>query len=259
MNAPDAAILGMGYLGRPLAEKLFEQGSRVAALKRRLTSDDINLPVALDTADLNRVGVFQEAFWQQHWADKPVWICLLPPSALNDYPAVIGGWLALAQQFGVQHIVYAGSISVYGDGERVCDEHSPPQPATAGAVNIMAAEQLLLQSGVPHIDILRLGGLYCAQRHPLTSLLKRSSIAGAHRPVNMLHRGWAVAALYQAACTPGGIRVRNIVEPQHPPKHQFYRAEAAKLGLPEAAFDMADRSGGKTVTTAFDDFTIQAV
>ena len=53
-TSPDASILGLGYLGRPLAQKLYEHDSRVAAIKRSLTSDDINLPVHLDTIDLNQ-------------------------------------------------------------------------------------------------------------------------------------------------------------------------------------------------------------
>lgn len=253
MHTPDCAILGMGYLGRPLAEKLFEHGSRVAALKHRLTSDDINLPIDLQAADLNDPKVFQAGFWQA-WADKSVWFCLLPPSAAGDYLGVLSQWLQLAGRCGINHIVYAGSTSVYGDAERECGEHTPPDPQTVSAQKVYAAEQLFLNSGIANVDILRLGGLYCAERHPLASLLKRSGIAGAHQPVNMLHRSRAVAALFHAAHTPNGRRVRNIVEPQHPPKHEFYRLEAAKLGLPEAGFDMDDTRGGKTVYTVYDDF-----
>ena len=58
---PSTAILGLGYLGRPLAQKFYENGSEVAALKRHLTSDDINLPIQLDTVDLNRADIFQMA------------------------------------------------------------------------------------------------------------------------------------------------------------------------------------------------------
>lgn len=256
MRAPDAAVLGLGYLGRPLAQKLYEQGAAVAALKRRLTSDDINLPIRLDCIDLNNATAFQTAFWAQYWADKTVWIALLPPSAVADYEAVMRNWIALAGRFGISHIVFGSSIGVYGDAARECDEHSPPQPQTESARRTLAAENMLLQSGIANIDILRLGGLYSAERHPLTSLLKRPSVSGAHRPVNMLHQDAAVAALYQAACTPAGIRIRNIVAPQHPLKHEFYRAEAAKLGLPSADFDMADTSSGKVVRSAFDDFNI---
>ena len=37
------------------------------------------------------------------------------------------------------------------------------------------------------------------------------------------------------------------------------RAEAAKLGLPEADFDMADTRGGKIVASLYNDFIPQAV
>jgi len=54
MHLPDISILGLGYLGLPLAQKFYEQGSQVAAIKRNLTSDDINLPIELDIIDLNQ-------------------------------------------------------------------------------------------------------------------------------------------------------------------------------------------------------------
>lgn len=52
------SILGLGYLGLPLAQKFYEQGSQVAAIKRNLTSDDINLPIELDIIDLNQDDIF---------------------------------------------------------------------------------------------------------------------------------------------------------------------------------------------------------
>ena len=33
MHLPDISILGLGYLGLPLAQKFYEQGSQVAAIK----------------------------------------------------------------------------------------------------------------------------------------------------------------------------------------------------------------------------------
>lgn len=247
---PDCAILGLGYLGLPLAQKLYERGSRVCAIKRSLTSDDINLPIRLDTADLNRPDVFQTAFWQ-HWADKPTWFCLLPPSPLAHYADTLKQWLALAEHMGVQHIVYTSSTSVYGNAVRVCDENTPPDPQTETAVQILAAEKILLAGRIPHIDILRLGGLYSATRHPLNRLLLKNNIRGGRQPVNVVHQDSAVAALFQTALHPQGRRIRNIVEPSHPARAEFYAAEAAKLGLPAPDFDSADRSGGKIVNTVF--------
>lgn len=253
MNTPDCAILGMGYLGRALAEKLFEEGGRVSAVKKTLTSDDINLPVDVHIADLNDKAVFQTAFGQA-WADKPVWICLLPPSSLEHYAAVLKQWLALAVQYSVGHVVYSSSTGIYGNRVRACDEHSPPDPQTESARKVLEAEQVFLNSGIPNIDILRFGGLYSADRHPLNNLLKRNGIKGAEQPVNIVHKDFAVAALLHAACSPSGVRIRNIIEPRHPLKQDFYRQEAVKLGLPEPDFDGADQSGGKTVDTVYGDF-----
>ena len=140
-TSPDASILGLGYLGRPLAQKLYEHGSRVAAVKRSLTSDDINLPIRLDTLDLNQDSVFQStnlahdtSFWRHH-ADKPVWFCLLPPSSLTHYADTVKQWAELARACNVQHLIFTSSTSVYGDKARECDETSasanrvrPPNP-----------------------------------------------------------------------------------------------------------------------------------
>lgn len=239
----------MGYLGRPLAEQCYQQGSDVAAVKRSLTSDDINLPIQLDSADLNHAQAFDAPFWAEHWHSKTTWFCLLPPTPFADYPAVVRRWREKAEACGVRHLIFSSSISVYGEQARVCDETTPPDPQTESARRIVAAEQDLLASSVPNIDILRFGGLYCAERHPLRSLLKKSQISGGNQPVNVIHRDSAVAALLHAAANPQGRRIRNVVESGHPARAEFYRAEARKLGLPEPDFLPDDTRGGKIVNS----------
>ncbi|QPT37541.1 SDR family oxidoreductase [Neisseria cinerea] len=255
--SPDASILGLGYLGRPLAQKLYEHGSRVAAVKRSLTSDDINLPIRLDTLDLNQNSAFQSAnlardtsFWRHH-ADKPVWFCLLPPSSLTHYADTVKQWAELARACNVQHLIFTSSTSVYGDKVRECDETATPDPQTESARQILAAEQYLLDGGVPNIDILRLGGLYCAERHPVSRLVQKQNIPGGNRPVNIVHRDIAVETLFQTALKPNGKRLKNIIEPRHPTRREFYTEEAAKLGL--SAPDFApDDSRGKIIITVCD-------
>lgn len=238
-----AAILGFGYLGRPLAEQLYLNGWDVLALKRTLTSDDINLPIALQQADVNDIERYREIF-DQNWACKAVWISLLPPSPLSDYDACLKTWAALAKEYGVKHIIYCSSISVYGSRARICDENSMPEPETENARKILAAEQALLGSGIENIDILRLGGLYSGSRHPLYTLLQRqTAIKNAGQPVNMLHQNLAVTALFRAASDTGGIRIRNIVESEHPAKQKFYNEQARSLGLPIPEFETGSNEG----------------
>ena len=238
-------IFGFGYLGCPLAMRLGERGHRIRAVKRRLTSDDVNLPVDLDCLPLTPHSRLPE------WADYPVWVILLPPSAVNAYAAVIANLAQYAQSCGVHHLVFSGSTSVYGTRERDCFEDSTPDAQTESARQILAAEEALLQTSVANVDILRLGGLYCAARHPLYSL-QHKTIPNPQAAANMLHRDRAVAALFQAACTPSGQRIRNLVETPHPSRCEFYCRQATLLGLPEPQF--ADSSqAGKRVFSRFDD------
>ncbi|MCF7521093.1 SDR family NAD(P)-dependent oxidoreductase [Neisseria sp. ZJ106] len=245
---PDCGVFGLGYLGRPLAQKCYEHGSRVRALKRSLTSDDINLPVALDIADLNQADVFSHTFWQ-HWRQHPTWFFLLPPSSCPDYAGLLGKVVRLAETLTVRHLIFSSSTSVYGDSVRLCDETSPTDPQTESAHKIAAAEQLLLAADVPHIDIIRLGGLYSARRHPVSRLAGKTKLKGGKQPVNLIHEDEAVRTLFQTALNPNGKRIKNAVAAEHPPRAVFYRSEAAKLGIPLPEFDESDSGGGKIVNT----------
>lgn len=247
-----AAVLGLGYLGRPLAERLYLSGYSMAAVKHRMTSDDINLPIDVQYFDFNRIGLHADVFGR-FWAEKKVWICLLPPSPFPDYDACLKSWCDLALSCGVEHLVYSSSVSVYGGRCRECDENTVPEPETESASKVLAAEQVFLNSGVKHVDILRLGGLYSADRHPLNSILRRhKTIFDADQPVNMLHKDAALNALFAAVSKPGGIRIRNIVDESHPTKRAFYRQQAVSLGLPVPEFE-AGETGGKTVRSLFAD------
>ena len=246
------AVLGFGFLGRPLAEKLYEQGVAVKAVKRRLTSDDINLPLELSVADLNAPEAQAALF--ADWADAEAWVCLLPPSGVADYAGLMQRLADAAEQYGVSHLVDGSSIGVYGPEARECDEDSPIRPESASAEQTAAAERILSASRVPHIDILRLGGLYSGERHPLNSLLRRGTPVNGNEAACMLHQNRAVSALMLALKQPAGRRIRNLVETPLPDKRRFYTAEAAKLGLNPPEFTDSG-SSGRRVITRYGDFS----
>lgn len=245
--ADKVLVVGLGFLGLPLAVKLYEAGCDVRAVKRTFTSDDVNLPVCLDCLD-----VAQDDY-PQAWADCAVWVLLLPPSQVQDYAATMGRLLRHAEACGVRHLLFGSSVGVYGDAPRLCDENSEPQPDSASVRAIVAAEQACLAADIAHVDILRLGGLYAAERHPVFRLLAKGRLTDGGAPVNMLHRDAAVAALFRAAMQPNGRRVRNIVEQLNMSRAEFYRAEAAKLGCAAPDFVVSPDDTGKTVVTLFDD------
>lgn len=247
----DILIFGFGFLGRPLAERCFEHGDNVRAIKRRFTSDDVNVPIELDMLELSPSSFAPE------WANYDTWVITLPPSQSSDYIGTVLNLIECAEQCGVQHLLYTSSISVFGADSGRFDETSKTLPESDNARQIAQIETRLLNARVPNVDIIRLGGLYGSERHPLMSLLRQNApIMGKNQWVNMVHRERAVAGLFQAAHEPDGVRVRHFVETPHLNKGEFYMREARKLGIspPEFIEDGTQENYGKLVFSIFDDF-----
>ena len=128
----------------------------------------------------------------------------------------------------------------------MCDEKSSVAPESDHAKQIVRCEQIWQNSGLPCVSILRLGGLYDDERHPVRRLSGRVAIKGGKHPVNVVSRSSAVTALANhVAHAQGGIF--NVVEAAHPSRSEFYSQEALRLGLPLPEFDASDASDGKTV------------
>ena len=228
-------IAGAGYLGVPLAQQLQAAAYSVCASSR--TPREGVVWQAWDFAAHSALQDFQAA---------NTWVVLLPPSSGNDYVAHMRHLCAQAQQLQLAHVVYASSTSVYGSEARVCDEKSRVAPESDNAKQIVMCEQIWQNSGLPCISILRLGGLYDDERHPVRRLSGRVAIKGGKHPVNVVSRSGAVAALARhVAHAQGGVF--NVVEAAHPSRSEFYSQEALRLGLPLPEFDASDASDGKTV------------
>ena len=228
-------IAGAGYLGMPLAQQL-QAASYAVSVSSRTAREGVSWQ-AWDFSANSAVQDFQVA---------DTWVVLLPPSSGNDYVAHMRQLCAQAQQLQLAHVVYASSTSVYGSEVRVCDENSSVAPESDHAKQIVRCEQIWQNSGLPCVSILRLGGLYDDERHPVRRLSGRVAIKGGKHPVNVVSRSGAVAALARhVAHAQGGIF--NVVEAAHPSRSEFYSQEALRLGLPLPEFDASDASDGKTV------------
>ena len=79
---PGVAILGLGYLGLPLAEALHRRGHPLLAARRSVPPQA--LPFALQTVDIGHAAAHD---WSA-WAAYPIWVCLLPPSGSEDAAAL---------------------------------------------------------------------------------------------------------------------------------------------------------------------------
>ncbi len=235
----DIWLLGMGYLGLPLAQQLAKEGFSIIASSRQARKQPF--PFAYQPLDIGKVKDISSEFSAKNW------VCLLPPSCAENYVSFMSHYLQAAQRVQVQHIVLASSISVYGNANRDCYPATTVQPESSSAHKMVAAEKILLDSSIPNISIVRLGGLFSADRHPIVSLSRRGLVSEAQQQVNMLSKQDAIESLAQAIYQPQGKVIINAVMPEHPSKRAFYQQAADELSLPMPQFIDGQNGQGKRV------------
>lgn len=231
MTRQTISIIGCGWLGLPLAEKLLTEGFSVKG----------STTLVEKVAILEQKGI--EAY-QLQLNPEPVGkltallqadtiIIDVPPKAgkLGEafHPQQIQYVVNAIRQSPVKHIVYVSSTSVYPELNRIVTEDDVTKPEQSAAPVLVQAEQFV-QSLAPErtVTILRCGGLMGYDRIPGKYIAGRTVDSGAV-PVNYLHRDDAIGILQTLIQQPIGDTV-NAVAPEHPTREAVYRKSCADFG-----------------------------
>lgn len=235
-------IVGCGYVGMALAERLLREGHDVTAWRRRGAIDSPATPtaprwVAADITRPESLPAASEPF------DVVVNTVASTVGGAEDYQRVyldgtrhLLAWLRSAPP---RHFIYTSSTGVYGqdDGSGV-DEGCPTQPAAPTARVLVEAEQELLrghrESGFPAI-ILRLAGIY----GPGRGYWLRQFLAGeariegdGSRILNMIHRDDVVNAVSAAMARGRAGEIYNVVDDEPVTQLEVFRWLSTRLGRP---------------------------
>jgi nucleoside-diphosphate-sugar epimerase len=105
---------------------------------------------------------------------------------------------------------------------------------------ILAAEGELKTIINTESVILRLGGLFGSDRHPVKYLAGREGISSGDAPVNLVHREDVIAATISVMSQKAKNEIFNVCSDHHPTKKELYTKLAEKSGLEIPSFD----SGG---------------
>ncbi|UAX43064.1 SDR family oxidoreductase [Pasteurella canis] len=238
------SIVGLGWLGLPLARHLKNLGWEVKGSKRthegaeqmrliRLESypleltpeinadpDDLTMLLSVDSLVIN-IPPSQYFFNPQHYV-------LGIQNLVNE---------ALLQ--GVNHIIFISSTSVFPEITGQFDESSIPQPNSEITKALIEVEQWLFQLDNIDCDIIRFGGLVGDDRHPVYSLAGKEVKAG-NSPVNLVHFDDCARAIQLLLETPSHQRLYHVVAPEHPRKAEYYSIMAKKLGIEAPHFISSD-------------------
>ncbi|EKT61872.1 SDR family oxidoreductase [Providencia burhodogranariea] len=235
------AIVGLGWLGLPLARALLSDDIEVTGTKT--TPDGIAAARAMGidcySLQLTPELICDADDLQQLLDGTDALIVLLPPSKINvaDYIDAVQQLVDTALVFHVPRVIFTSSTSVYGSASGEIDENSDLQAETASAQALIKVENWLHDLPNISVDILRLAGLVGNNRHAGRFLAGKKSLKGATQPVNIVHQDDVIEAIRLLLKQPQGGHVYNLCAPEHPTRANFYRqaTQSLNLELPEFA------------------------
>lgn len=226
------AVIGCGWLGLPLAQKLIEKGYTVYGSTTR--SEKI--------VDLKKSKIIPFLYDGIHHVNLPEWsseidcvILNFPPSKSANYPAQLGN---LLNQFSPNcPIIFTSSTSVYEEIEGKVDENGLLKNTHA----VVLAEKELLHSKHP-VTILRLAGLIGGNRHPI-HFLSGKNVENGNYVVNLVHRDDVIASILSVLENAAWNKIYNICWNDHPSKSDYYAVKANELKLTQPIFSFSVGKG----------------
>ena len=243
----DVLVLGCGYSGRAIGERLALAGARVRGTTRSRERHD-----ALRTR-----GIEPLAFGGERAGDEPLaavaeathLVMSIAPGEAGD-PAVALLAEAIKAAPRLAWIGYLSTVGVYGDhGGAWVDEETVPRPVSARSRQRVEAENLwmtmALERGTP-IAILRLSGIYGPGRNPLVALREGRArrLVKPGQVFNRIHVA-DIAGATELLARRGTNGLVNVTDDEPAPPQDVVAHAAALLGVeppPETDFETADLS-----------------
>jgi nucleoside-diphosphate-sugar epimerase len=245
------SILGCGWLGLPLAEKLIVEGFSV---KGSTTSPEKimvleNLKIKPFLLRLNTEEI--EGDMNGFLDGSQILIIDIPPKikvdGMGNFIAKMQNLIRFVENSKIRKVLFVSSTSVYGDNEGPVTEVTIPNPETESGRQLMLTEKLLRDNISFETTILRFGGLIGEDRHPVKHLAGKTNLQNPQMPVNLIHKEDCIGIISKIIEKESWGEIFNGVAPFHPSKAAYYTQKASKMNLPLPQFSKDNSSTGKVI------------
>ena len=166
----------------------------------------------------------------------------------RNFVAVIQQLLSHIHKSKVKEVVFTSSTGVYGPQQGLVTPNTVPQPQTKSGKQLFEVENILRSQDGFSTQIVRLGGLLGADRHPVKQLAKLPVVDNPQAPINLIHKADAIGLLRHLADQAPWQSIYNGVTPWHPTKQDFYEQAAKEMQLPLPKFAEEPGNTNKIVT-----------
>lgn len=246
------AIVGLGWLGMPLALALTARGWQVTGSKTTQDGVEAARMCGIDSYPLRlEPQLVCEAEDLDALMNVDALVITLPARRSGEgedfYRQAVQEIVDTALAHHIPRIIFTSSTSVYGNAQGTIKESSPRDPVTSSGKVLRELEDWLHHLPGTSVDILRLAGLVGPGRHPGRFFAGKSAPDGQHG-VNLVHLEDVISAITLLLQAPKGGHIYNICAPLHPAREIFYPQMARELGLETPVFSQHAGSGtGKLI------------
>lgn len=241
------SIIGLGWIGKPLALHLQEKGFQVkgstTSAEKQAKLSSLGLNAFRFSLNPHPEGVGFNALFQSE-----ILVVNIPPRTRTGdgffHLEQIKYIKSLIDNSPIQKVIFVSSTGVYPEvnsPEKYGEEFLLSQENT-GNRTIFKAEQMLSQDRKYDLTIVRFGGLLGDDRIPGKYFSGKENVAG-HTRVNYIHRQDAVRLLIWIIEKDLWNEIFNGVAPMHPLRKDIYEKNAAELGFAPPASYQNEREG----------------
>ncbi len=233
------AILGLGWLGLPLAKSLYKDGYQING---STTSSEKLMTLLQSQFSVRIIKVEQNMMtgnWKAFSKGISTLIINIPPKRVPDieeiYPAQIQ---QIAQKCPEDlNVIFVSSTAVYGNHNHVVNEETSTQPTKKSGVAVLAAENIIRNHFKENATIVRLAGLVGPERHPGRFLSSKTErLSNPKGKVNLIHQEDCISLISEIIKQKRFGEIFNGCSDKHPTRKDFYTKAAYLLSLTPPQF-----------------------
>lgn len=251
------SILGCGWLGLPLAQQFIAKdyevkGSTTSIAKHHELKEQNIQPYIIELHEHEVFGDFE------HFLEgSEILIINFPPKLRGDNPESlvkkIENCLPFIEQSPVKKVIFVSSTAVFPDSfpMKTIYEDTPPQPNNERGKQLLETENRLRYNTHFETTILRFGGLFGENRHPIYHIAGKKNIDNPEAPINLIHLQDCINLIFRVIENDLWNKALNAVYPKHPKRKEYYPQKAADLGLEIPEFKTNSISKGKYISCKY--------
>lgn len=243
------SILGLGWLGLPLALQLQKSGYSISGTTSELEKLKTLSKYSFHTCRIKIESDKIIGDWESFIHDTDTLIINFPPKRIKNiediYPQQIEQ--IIQQTPKTTKVLFVSSSSVYQNTNNLIDETAVCSPEKASGKGLIKTELLLQEYFGDNLTILRLAGLIGPKRHPGRFLAHKKQLKNPNVPVNLIHQKDVIGLVESILKQNCFSEIINGCADVHPKRKDYYENAAKKLSLPAPIFEETTQEKYKIV------------